>query len=96
MISMETNPFKAITISFSSPISCHHEALSGNMAFPSFCTMGDPPPSPVTPIQTFMSHVSNKPMGDIPNGYYQEKLKLFQQALPTLVLKRILFSYELV
>ena len=43
MISMETNPFKAITISFSSPISCHHEALSGNMAFPSFCTMGEPP-----------------------------------------------------
>ena len=74
---METNPFKAITISFSSPISCHHEALSGNMAFPSFCTMGDPPPSPVTPIQTFMSHVSNKPMGDIPN----EERKT--QALPT-------------
>ena len=41
-----------------------------------------------------MSHVFNKPKGDIPNGYYQEKLKLFQQALPTLVLKRVLFSYE--
>ena len=38
---------------------------------PHFCTVGDHPPSPVTPIQTFMSPVSNEPMGDIPNGYHQ-------------------------
>ena len=28
-----------------------------------------PPPSPVTTIPIFMSPVSNKPMGDIPDGY---------------------------
>ena len=32
--------------------------------------MGDPP-SPVTPISTFMSPVLNQPMRDIPNGFYQ-------------------------
>ena len=34
MISMERKPFKANSLSFSPPISCHYEALSGNMAFP--------------------------------------------------------------
>ena len=30
-----------------------------------------PPPSPVNPIQTFMSPVSSKPKGDIPDRYHE-------------------------
>ena len=40
--------------------------------FGSFCISHGWPPSPVTPISTFMSPVLNQTMRDIPNGFYQQ------------------------
>ena len=67
---MEREPVKAITDSF---FPLPHAIMRPKVEiwfYPRLCTLFEPPPpqSPVNPIQSFMSPVSNKPMGDIPIG----------------------------